>query len=138
MSDLSELIRQKENLLEQIQALEETCEGIENENNAKRVQELNLQQARLVVQKQEVAAQLACLETQLSVINKRRIEDDMNLQTQHYLNQISSISQRQTQVIDAFLQSKDKILEQTGQITMQMLENIKVQSTLLDMRKTSG
>lgn len=138
MSDLSELIRQKENLLEQIQALEETCEGIENENNAKRVQELNLQQARLVVQKQEVAAQLACLETQLSVINKRRIEDDMNLRTQHYLNQISSISQRQTQVIDAFLQSKDKILEQTGQITMQMLENIKVQSTLLDMRKTSG
>ena len=47
MSDLSELIRQKENLLAQIQALEETCKGIENENNAKRVQELNLQQARI-------------------------------------------------------------------------------------------
>ena len=114
MSDLSELIRQKENLLEQIQALEETCEGIENENNAKRVQELNLQQARLVVQKQEVTAQLACLETQLSVINKKRMEDDKNLQTQHYLNQISSISQRQTQVIDAFCRARTKYWSRQG------------------------
>lgn len=54
--------------------MEETCEGIENENNAKRVQELNLQQARLVVQKQEVTAQLACLETQLSVINEETLK----------------------------------------------------------------
>lgn len=69
---------------------------------------------------------------------KKRIEDDMNLKTQHYLNQISSISQRQTQVIDGFLQSKDKILEQTGQMTMQMFENIKVQSSFLDMKRESG
>ena len=55
---------------------------------------------------------------------RKRIEDDMALQAQHYTMQIDSISKRQSQIIDGFLQSKERIVEQTGQITASILENI--------------
>lgn len=35
MSDLSVLTEQRDNLLGKIREIEESCEGIENENNAK-------------------------------------------------------------------------------------------------------
>ena len=68
-------------------------------------------------------------------IYMKRIEDDMALQTKHYAQQIAAISQRQSQIIDGFLQSKEKILEQTGQITAGMLETIQNQTLALDMNK---
>lgn len=46
MSDLSVLKTQRDNLLVKIREIEASCEGIENENNAKRVQELNLEHAQ--------------------------------------------------------------------------------------------
>lgn len=54
----------------------------------------------------------------------KRIEDDMMLQNKHYTMQIDSISKRQSQIIDGFLQSKERVMDQTGQITAKILKNI--------------
>ena len=71
-------------------------------------------------------------------IYMKRIEEDMTLQAKHYTQQIEAISHRQSQIIDGFLQSKDKILEQTGQITAGMLETIQKQTLVLDTNKTQS
>lgn len=65
----------------------------------------------------------------------KRIEEDMSLQSDYYIKQTAAISQRQSQIIDGFLQSKDKILEQTGQITAGILETIQNQSSALDINR---
>ncbi|MEG0961219.1 MAG: hypothetical protein RSE60_09080, partial [Erysipelotrichaceae bacterium] len=48
----------------------------------------------------------------------KRIEEDMEMQSKHVTQQLDSLSQRQTQIIDGFLASKERIIEQTGQITV--------------------
>lgn len=62
---------------------------------------------------------------------KKRIEEDMALQAKHYTMQFDALSHRQTQIIDDFLSSKEKIIEQTGQITAGMLEEIHKQTLAL-------
>ena len=52
----------------------------------------------------------------------KRIEDDMALQAQHYTQQLDAITARQSQIIQGFLAGKEKIVEQTGQITADMLQ----------------
>lgn len=69
MSDLATLTAQRDGLLKKIRAIEAACEGIENENNAKRVQELNLEQAQYSAQRQEIAAKLAVVDGKLAAIN---------------------------------------------------------------------
>ena len=69
MSELSVLTTQRDELLGKIREIEASCEGIENENNAKRVQELNLEQAQYQAKRQEVAAKLVELDGKLSSIN---------------------------------------------------------------------
>ena len=71
-------------------------------------------------------------------IYMKRIEEDMALQAKHYTQQIEAISQRQSQIIDGLLQSKDKILEQTGQISAGMLETIQNQTLALDINRTQS
>ena len=68
MSELQALTAQRDALLEKIREIEASCEGIENENNARRVQELNLEQAQLSAQKQEFSAKISALEARLSAI----------------------------------------------------------------------
>lgn len=46
------------------------------------------------------------------------------LQAKHYTMRVESISIRQSQIIAGFLESKERILDQTGQITVGILENI--------------
>lgn len=55
---------------------------------------------------------------------RKRIEDDMMLQAKHYTMQVDAISKRQSQIIAGILQSKDRIVEQTGQITAKILEDM--------------
>jgi hypothetical protein len=62
----------------------------------------------------------------------KRVEEDMKLQAQHYVKQIDAITARQTQVIDGFLSSKEKILEQTGNLTAGMLETIQARTLALN------
>ena len=54
MSNLASLTAQRDGLLKKIREIEAACEGIENENNAKRVQELNLEQAQYSTQRQKM------------------------------------------------------------------------------------
>lgn len=68
----------------------------------------------------------------------KRIEEDMNMQVEHYTMQINAIVQRQSQIIDGFLKSKDKIVEQTGQITSGMLETIQNQTLALNSSISSN
>lgn len=69
MSNLAALTAQRDGLLKKIRAIEAACEGIENENNAKRVQKLNLEQAQYSAQRQEIAAKLAVVDGKLAAIN---------------------------------------------------------------------
>lgn len=69
MEDLQKLTQQRDELLAKIREIESLCEGIENENNAQRVQELNLEHAQLSAQKQELSAKLSAMESRLSAIS---------------------------------------------------------------------
>ncbi|MBT9777857.1 NC domain protein [Clostridium sp. MCC353] len=68
-------------------------------------------------------------------IYMKRIEEDMALQAKHYAMQIEAVSRRQSQIIDGFLQSKEHIIEQTGQITAGMLEA--VQNQVLELNNSA-
>lgn len=74
MSNLAALTAQRDGLLKKIREIEAACEGIENENNAKRVQELNLEQAQYSAQRQEIAAKLAVVDGKLANINAEILE----------------------------------------------------------------
>ena len=69
MTDLQTLTQQRDELLAKIREIESSCEGIENEHNAQRVQELNLEHAQLSAQKQELSAKLSAMESHLSAIS---------------------------------------------------------------------
>lgn len=60
-------------------------------------------------------------------IYMQQIQDDRQLQQKHYMKQIEAVSSRQSQVIAGFISSKEKIIEQTGQITQGMLDSVQAQ-----------
>ena len=51
----------------------------------------------------------------------------MALQSKHYTMQLNAVVQRQSQIISGFLQSKDRVVEHTSQLTEGLLERIAVQ-----------
>ncbi len=69
MTELETLTTQRDKLLVKIREIEATCEGIENENNAKLVQKFNLEQAQLKAQIGEIQAKLNAAQGKLSSIN---------------------------------------------------------------------
>ena len=69
MTELQTLTTQRDELLAKIREIESSCEGIENEHNAQRVQELNLEHTQLSAQKQELSAKLSAMESRLSAIS---------------------------------------------------------------------
>ncbi|MFI3254498.1 MAG: lecithin retinol acyltransferase family protein [Eubacteriales bacterium] len=68
----------------------------------------------------------------------KRIEEDMALQGKHYVSQLANIAQRQNMLHESFIRGKEKVLEQTGQITQSIMENIVAQSTALSQSAMSG
>lgn len=56
---MEELLKRREELLSQIRRIAETCEGIDKEANAKRVEELNGRQSALLANKSELQFNLA-------------------------------------------------------------------------------
>ena len=60
-------------------------------------------------------------------IYSQQIQDDRKIQQQHYLKQLEAVSERQSMVISGFISSKEKIIEQTGQITQGMLDSVQAQ-----------
>ncbi len=57
-------------LFTKIKGIEETCEGIENENNAQTVSELNMRQVKLSAEKTNLTSKLSSLEYKLNLINE--------------------------------------------------------------------
>ena len=70
MDDVKVLLGQREKILEQIRAIEE-LEGVENENNSKKLSELNLQKAKVSSQIDEVSNKLSSLKLELNSINEK-------------------------------------------------------------------
>lgn len=62
---MEELLKRREDLLSQIRRIAETCEGIDNEANAKRVEELNGRQSALLAKKSELKSNLAAVDSEL-------------------------------------------------------------------------
>ncbi|MDM0459110.1 lecithin retinol acyltransferase family protein [Clostridium perfringens] len=54
----------------------------------------------------------------------KRIEDDMVLQLKSYEAQIEGISSRQSKIMDSFLSSKEKMINQNNQITNFLISNL--------------
>lgn len=69
MSDLSTLIDARESVLGRIREIEIDCEGIDNEANARQLQELNLLSVSLSTQKQQTINQLSMLEEKISEVS---------------------------------------------------------------------
>ena len=69
MSEVAALIAQRDELLVKLRDIEENCEGIENEHNAQRVQELNMEQTQLIEQKENLQEKLGEIQRKLSRIN---------------------------------------------------------------------
>lgn len=69
MSDINVLIAQRNEILDKIKGIEENCEGIDNENNAKKISELNMQKSDLLAKKNELASKLAMMEQQTNTIS---------------------------------------------------------------------
>ena len=69
MSELENLKAKQKELLDKIHALEEQYEGIENEHNAKKMQELNKVQAKLIGNQNDLKQQLQSVQEKLKTIN---------------------------------------------------------------------
>lgn len=69
MSELENLKARQQELLDKIQEIEEQCQGIENEHNAQKVQELNKVQAQLMGNQNNLKQQLQSVQEKLKIIN---------------------------------------------------------------------
>ena len=69
MSELENLKSRQQELLDKIQEIEEQCEGIGNEHNAQKVQELNKMQAQLMGNQNNLKQQLQSVQEKLKTIN---------------------------------------------------------------------
>lgn len=69
MSELENLKARQQELLDKIQEIEEQCQGIENEHNAQKVQELNKVQAQLIGNQNNLKQQLQSVQEKLKTIN---------------------------------------------------------------------
>ncbi|PPV17749.1 hypothetical protein AWN73_07025 [Clostridium butyricum] len=69
MENINVLIEQRDEILSKIKNIEESCEGIDNENNAKKITALNMNKSNLIAQKTNITAELQKIEQQLSSIN---------------------------------------------------------------------
>lgn len=61
---------------------------------------------------------------------RKRIDDDMALQVKHYIMQIEAVKNRQEQILAGFIASKNRIIEQTGQISAGLIDAVQKQALL--------
>lgn len=69
MSELENLKARQQELLDKIQEIGEQYEGIENEHNAQKIQELNKVQAQLIGNQNDLKQQLQSVQGKLKTIN---------------------------------------------------------------------
>ena len=70
MSDINKLLAQQEELLKKIRGIEETCEGIDNENNTQKISELNMKQAKLSAERIDLSNEIAMIEKEINKISE--------------------------------------------------------------------
>lgn len=70
MSDINTLLLQRDELFAKIKEIEETCEGIENENNAQKISKLNIEKSKLMAEKTSLTIKLSNLEKELNRISE--------------------------------------------------------------------
>ena len=70
MSNIKALIEQRDEILNKIKEIEEGSEGIENENNAKKITELNKEKSILITKKNDFSTELSKIEQKLNKINE--------------------------------------------------------------------
>ncbi|MBZ9626101.1 hypothetical protein G9F71_025175 [Clostridium sp. FP2] len=70
MSDINILLMQQEGLLTKIREIEATCEGIDNEDNAKIISKLNIKHAKFSAEKISLSVKLSNLEDDLNRISE--------------------------------------------------------------------
>lgn len=69
MTELQILTEQRDNLLLKIKEIDTSCEGIENEDNANRLQELNMAKAQLLAQESNMQSQLSAIQAQIAAVS---------------------------------------------------------------------
>lgn len=69
MTELQVLTEQRDDLLLKIKEIETSCEGIENEDNANRLQELNAAKAQLAAQENNMQSQLSAIQAQIAAVS---------------------------------------------------------------------
>lgn len=69
MTELQVLTEQRDNLLLKIKEIETSCEGIENEENANRLQELNAAKEQLLAQENNMQSQLSAIQAQIAAVS---------------------------------------------------------------------
>lgn len=67
------------------------------------------------------------------ILFSKRIEDDMEAQQKSYLMQLEAVVVRQNQVIEGFRESKNRIVEQTGELTAGLLQSMQARMQELGM-----
>lgn len=70
MQNVKELLTQRDEILSKIKEIEENCEGIDNENNAKKITKLNMEKSNFVSKKNNISIELRNIEQQLNRINE--------------------------------------------------------------------
>lgn len=71
MDTLQELLNQKENLLEQLRQIAETCEGADNQSNAEKIAALNEKLSRLTAQKNNLENKLELLARGVAAVEEK-------------------------------------------------------------------
>ena len=74
MTELQVLTEQRDDLLLKIKEIETSCEGIENEENANRLQELNAAKAQLLAQENNMQSQLSAIQAQIAAVSTEMTE----------------------------------------------------------------
>lgn len=69
MTELQDLTAQRDDLLLKIKEIETSCEGIDNEENANRLQELNAVKAQLTAQEANMQVQLKAVKEKISTVS---------------------------------------------------------------------
>ena len=135
MSNINELIKQKNEILQKIKEIEQNCEGIDNENNSKKISELNIQKSDLLAKKNALSTQLSIMEQQINAINTEinnlsgtgidRILDAIKEQRWYFFkNKPKVLMDKYTGILWANLDYFDYLNENGGAYTLEEIISI--------------
>lgn len=99
---INKLISQRDEVLDSIKKIEETCEGIDNERNSNKINLLNIEKAKLLSDKNRLSEELVGIERNLNKIN----EDIRKLSSKGILKILEAIKNQRCY----FFKNKPKVI----------------------------